>query len=98
GEGGGQLYEPVPKVSDGPKAIARSFPKRQRNETRFDSFKHFAFETALRLFALRLTNSRITAGKNTAVSGRRAPITASGGRPQCAQLLLCPSRRCARRS
>ncbi len=36
----------------------RSFPKNE-DETRFDSFQQFVFETVLRLIALRLSDSRV---------------------------------------
>ena len=38
-------------------AIVRSFPK--KDEPRFDSFQHFAFETVPRLIAPRHSNSRV---------------------------------------
>ena len=35
----------------------------KKDEPRFDSFEQFVFETVLRLIALRLTDSRVTAAK-----------------------------------
>jgi hypothetical protein len=35
----------------------------KKDETRFDNFQQFVFETVLRLIALRLTDSRMTAAK-----------------------------------
>jgi hypothetical protein len=37
----------------GPKMIARSFPwKNEKDQTRFDSFDQFVFETVFRLIAI----------------------------------------------
>ena len=46
-----------------PRSDCAIIPKKQKDETRFDSFKHNLFETALRLFAPRLADSRMTAAK-----------------------------------
>jgi hypothetical protein len=43
-----------------------------QDETRFDSFEQFVFETVLRLIALHLIDSRMTAAK--ALSESRAPV------------------------
>jgi len=38
-------------------------PKNEKSEPGFDSFQQFLFETVLRLIALHLTDSRMTAAK-----------------------------------
>jgi hypothetical protein len=53
----------------------RDHSPKTKDETRFDSFKHNVFETALRLFARRLTDSRMTAAKTLLKSQAAAALT-----------------------
>ena len=60
----------------------------KKDEPRFDSFQHFAFETVLRLIAPRLSDSRVK-GKDceSQLVGSTIELPC---RPQCAPLSLCP--------
>jgi len=51
------------KLLYGPRVIVRSFPKNEKDQTRFDSFEQFVFETVSRPIAIRPTESRLTAAK-----------------------------------
>ena len=46
-----------------PKSDCAIIPPKQKDETRFDSFEQFVFETVFRLIALHLIDSRMTAAK-----------------------------------
>jgi hypothetical protein len=46
-----------------PKSDCAIIPKKRKDETRFDSFQQFVFETVLRLIAPRVTDSRMRAAE-----------------------------------
>jgi hypothetical protein len=49
-------------------------PRKQETETRFDSFQHFVFETVIRLFAPRVSDSRVKReGLRIPIRGVRLP-------------------------
>ena len=54
-----------------PKSDCAIIPPKRKDETRFDSFEQFAFETVFRLIALRLIDSRMAAVKTLPESQTR---------------------------
>jgi len=52
---------PRRKCYTGPKRLCDHSLKNEKDQTRFDSFEQFVFETVFRLIAIRLTDSRMTA-------------------------------------